>query len=226
MKLNSGEIKTIFPAHNHVILKPIIDTNKTQTKSDVSLYTDTTYKPEHHARVICEVISLPKNLVYDKRYPELSMEWMCDNELKIGDKVIVKYIAALNAEKYYHLIDENKEKYYLVPYQQIYLYIRNNEVTMINGYVLVTTIKQNIESNLHLLPKDDDKYAIVRYCGTPNYEYFTGEYDDDIIDVGNKIILSYPSANYKRLENSLHMVFDKEQQYIVLQRHQISAVIK
>lgn len=225
MRLHEGEIVTIFPTNNYVVLKPLIDTNQTQTSSGITFTVDTTYKPEHHARVLCEVVSLPKQLIFTKKYPYYSMEWECEMMLRIGDKVMIKYLAALNAEKYWYMMDGD-QKYYMVPYQQVYLRIRDEVTTMLNGYVLVQRIKQNKKSKIQLLPKDEDRLGVVKYCHKPNYQYLDANYDDDIINVGDKIVLSYHSSHYKVLENPVHRVFDPDNEYLVMQRHQIEGVLK
>ena len=96
---------------------------------------------------------------------------------------------------------------------------------MLNGYMLVERIKKEKESTLEVIDKDEERIGIIRYMDEPNVDYLDKwEYDDDIVNVGNKVILSY--THYKRLEDPLHRIFDKNKEYLVVQRKQIAAVLK
>lgn len=227
MEITSGEVTAMFPCNNWVLLRPLQDNSKIKTESGVELYMDTDYKPENHAKVLCEVLAIPKQLIYNKKRKEYSMEWKTEMNVKIGEKVIINYLKSLDAEKYNHFV-VNGEKLYLVPYSSLYLAMRNNQIIMLNGYMLMEQISKKSKFGSILAPneyefKKGNRRAIVRYMHEPNLEYiYQSHVDDDIMSEGDQVILSY--GFNRKAENELHKILDKD--YLVVQRYQIAAVLK
>jgi hypothetical protein len=223
MKINSGELSTFYPKNNLVLVKPTMEADRIGKSG---LLVDTSWKPEHHARVVGTVVSVPKHLIYGRKLGAVSMEWKTDMDLKIGDEVWMRTQSCLTAAKDPIINEDTGEEYYLIPYWAIYLCRRKNKIIMLNGNILVEPITEQIKSSL-ILPKafrEKDKLGIVRYIGQPNYEYKQPTYyDDDYLRVGDVVVLTFKFNN--RLENKLHLDFDGKE-YIVTQRRFVWGIIR
>lgn len=227
MIISQEELRSMFPRNNYVLVKPVYDMEKTAS----GLFTgDTSWKPENHAQVICEVITRPITLIYSrsKKMNEYSMEWETEMNLKVGDKICVDYLAALEAEKKFHVICDDI-KYYFIPYQDIFLVRRRNRTIMLNGYILVYASKEKYRGKViiadTLKKKDDnDCFGIVKNIGEPNLQYRnTGFADDDYLCVGDKIRFAFDSN--QRLENENHRVLYKKEM-IITQRRFLRGIVQ
>lgn len=241
MEITQGEYLSMFPRNNYVLLKPVHDMGKTVLKSGVELFVDNLWKPENHANVICEVCVRPIEVFFNRKRMKYSMDWLTDLDLLVGEKVWISYLAALQAEKKFHIIIDG-EKYYFIRYEDIYLTIRDNDIRMLNGYILIEPIKEKQESNFIITVDNatnailtdgdgtqvrksvDDKLGIVKHIGRPNREYINKkQWDDDYISIGDKVLMKY--KNNVRLEADSHMVlFDHKM--IVTQRRHISMIMR
>jgi hypothetical protein len=221
MIVYGDDIHSFIPRCNYVLCKPVLDTNYIQT-SQANLMVDVTYKPEHHARVVCEVVYPPLFLQH-KRGNDLLMEWETEPNLKIGDLIWVKYITALNCYRITWRTDEGDVQLFLIPYDTVFLAKRGERVIMLNGYVLAERLLERVESTLIIPEKFTERTAVVRYLGQPNKWYATpNDMDDDYLCEGDEVLLAF--KNYKLLENPLHRLFS-DKDYLVLQRRHIAAVL-
>jgi hypothetical protein len=136
----------IKPLNNHVLLK--ISSNNKNIKLDGGkvLYLDTSFQKEKHSDVVCEVMQVPDRLYFelsDEQHPKTgdflkmdgSMDWDCDMELKVGDEVIVHYMAYVIAfgDNKKAFIEDGVE-YFLCPYDMIYLAKRRWTKTEENAF--------------------------------------------------------------------------------------------
>lgn len=229
MVISKEELQSLFPRNNYVLVQPVYDMNKIKTGKTILFTGDTSWKPEHHAQVICKVITRPLQLIYSekKKMNEYSMEWETEMNLKAGDKIWVDYLAALNAEKKYHVVCENI-KYYFIKYENIFLVKRGNRIIMLNGYILISPYQKKIKRKI-ILPdtlkkKDDnDEFGIVKRIGEPNFQYRDERYyDDDYLCVKDKVRLAFD--NNQRLENENHRILYKKEM-IVTQRRFLMGII-
>ena len=123
----------IKPLNNFVLLKVKMDNSKIKLEGGQILLLDTSYAREKHSNVVCEVVSVPDRLIYgfdstetdrngNKARKAMSMDWKTTMELRIGDEVIIHYLAYVNAfgdDKRAFTIDG--EEYFFCPYEHIYL---------------------------------------------------------------------------------------------------------
>jgi len=163
-----------------------------------------------------------------------SMPWKTDMLLKKGDIVWLGYFSILRAPAENREIVCEGKKYYLIPYQDIYLKKTDDSVTMLNGWILLAPIKMDDEAivsrlrNLGILlpsfAKESDKFAEVRYVGLPVEEYIEShKHDTDEISVGDTVRLNW-AAN-RRLECETHKFFSQEE-LIVSRRTNIAGVLR
>lgn len=83
------------PLNNWVLLKVKIHNDKMRLEGGKILWLDTSYEPEKHSSVVCEVVAVPESLVYDQGPG--SMPWDTEMDVQVGDDVIIHYLAYQNA---------------------------------------------------------------------------------------------------------------------------------
>ena len=265
MKLTAGQFRDYVPLKNHVVTEIVFRTDMIKF-GDMELWLSTEGRPGDHQPVVQKVIKTPPYLVYGKHLtyyqqnldydPQLkahriethttnspvknSMPWKVEMELLPGDVVWVNTMALLNAERQDRVIECDEKKYFLVPYNDIYLYKRDKDIKMINGWILVEPEKteediRNRVAKLGIIipsiniTRDNqrqmgvvDRMAVVRYIGEPIYEYIDGKCDSDDISVGDRIVFKFPFN--RRLESETHRFFDSKE-LIVTRRTYIVAKI-
>ena len=199
-------IEGFKPLNNFVLLG-----NPTSTESIGNLYIDTSYKPEDHVEIINEVMAVPDRLKFN--------EWETEMQLKVGDKVWVSYLSIIKGER----VQVGDSVYVLVPYEKIILTKREDEIVMLNGYVLLEPVTEEVkQSGLIILlktAKQASKRGIVRYIGPSNKRYTDENHSDDIdIKIGDMIGLKH--GYHSKLESQYHQTIGD---YWVVQRRDIVA---
>lgn len=190
------------PLNNFVIVKPYIDYTKTKSR----IIVPPEYLDEAQHVVRCSVVvKVPKRLVsieevkFDKVHPSLPtfMEWDCDIEISEGDIVIHDYLDSMNAQKF--VLDTENSIYYMIPYSGIYLIIRNENIIVPNGYVILKDIKVKKKYLNYEIEEVEPNTAIVKYVGKPVRKYYNklfecGDVDikpNDKVFIDKKYSLSY-----------------------------------
>lgn len=240
MKISKENLKFFQPTGNKVLVRSIVST-KTINVGGQQLYIDTTYKPEYHAEVICEVVATPKKLIFDRKRPApQSMEWEVRMELKKGDIVWCNYLSVIKGKEDY-LIECDGIEYFLVDYGRIYLKKEGQKVKMLNGWVLCeplyvdlkeisvrgkTVYLPNIatsgEKEGHAKPT---QYGIIKHLGKPitNYHSDRVTADDDFPRIGDTV--KFVAPNNPRLEHNLHRHFSGAD-LIISRRSRFLAVVE
>ena len=99
------------------------------------------------------------------------------------------------------------------------------EIIPLNGFVICETIKDFLHSDIIWLPKNPDdriKRGKVVYIGMPNERYMHKQDKDEGINLKKgQIIYKRNTLVHRDLENVLHSVFDKENEYFAIQRKDI-----
>jgi hypothetical protein len=166
-------------------------------------------------------VKLPKELYFNLE-DERSMPWKCDMPDILGWRVYTNPIESQNAVT---LVCEGK-CYKIIPFYDLYLAKKGDDVIMLNGNVLCTEIKRQALSSLDVT--SEDKYepdrAIVAFLGQPNecyqnptYVEFTGE-----LNVGDTILFDrkYRKIYLERLTYASK--FSSTQLYLVVPRRRIA----
>lgn len=226
--------------NNYILIKLDPDNTSIKLKSGFQLYVDTSFDPEKHQVVTGTVYGIPSKLEYSGT-PNKGLPWLTDMEVKLGDKVVVYYLAIVNAlkkeqQRYFF---EGGDKYVLITYNNIFTVYGDGFVKPINGYVLIEPCsdpflektkerlkKLNLEwVKLDTKSNTNVSFGIVRYMGKPNREYVDEGASDDGVDVkiGDTVVLRKVSDI--PLQFNLHAKIDGGKVYYRAQRRKILAVI-
>ncbi len=223
---------------NHILIKLDPENNFFKLKDGTSLYLDTSFEPEKHATVTGEVFGIPSNLYYSG-IPNIGMPWKTSMEIKIGDSVVIHYLAVLNAfrKEMYKAIIEGDDKYVFISYQSIFAIVREGNIIPINGYCLIEPVEDPewlrtkmriIKSGLIPLEKDNKTnthvvYGKVRYCGKPNEDY-VDHHTDQGVDISPGDIVIMKRISDLPLEYDMHAKIDGGKKYWRTQRRNILSV--
>lgn len=243
---------------NYVLIKPdVLGCDEFITKGGLKLYIDTQSLPELHINCWGKVAKNPMGLYY-KNMTQGTLNWDTECETEIGDHVLYDFVAAAQAlgklyDKNFECDDTKylfceDELYIVLRYDSLFLAKRNDEMIMLNGYVLVTPVEEEIKSSLVLIPehikkKQSLKYGIVAAKGSMINEYATITPHDPIetdycftiqikegkecrikhtdIEIGDMIC--FERLNDITIEYDVHKKLDKN--YFRMQRRDIVAII-
>jgi hypothetical protein len=173
----------VKPLNNFVLLKAKVDNSKIKLEGGQILYLDTSFAKEKHSDVVCEVVAVPDRLVYGfttdinprtGKYiqKQESMDWKTDMELRVGDEVIIHYLAYVNAfgdDKRAFTLDG--DEYFFCPYQYIYLAKRRwtatEEDVFWKSYKASTTkyITEDWKQQHGIVMNDKEIYNVVMLNG-------------------------------------------------------------
>ena len=216
------------------------------SKSKITLYINPSYSKERHSTVTGTVVILPLKLIYNVHNNRNSMDWKCDMELEIGDKVWCNWTAFRKAfsSKTNLVFSYKDELHILVNYKNIIVSKRNSEIICLNGYCLIEPTKEVdlpesirpvwinklIKSKLEI-PKTtiiiSKLYGRVYKVGKPNSEYSNEVYSDgrgENISVGD--IILFAKAADSLLEYDLHKSLVGDKSFYKIQRRLMNIVIK
>lgn len=170
-------------------------------KSGGKLYLDVRFEEYLNARTAGEVVAVPEKLNYNIN-PEstASLEWDTDMELQVGDVIIYNYLAIKTALHMKQFIDQD---IICIPYDKIYVAIRNEEVICINGTILVEPEEEIVNTFLDVpdnaITKSKQIGRVV-HAGKPNRQYRVfainfGIYSgDDPVSVGDRVLFNWNDA--------------------------------
>jgi co-chaperonin GroES (HSP10) len=188
------------PINNMVAIRPF-PSDEIRLKTGEKLYLDIQFEEYLNARTAGEVVAVPEKLVYNTD-PESfnSLDWLTDMELQVGDVIIYNYLAVKNAMHMKHFVDANTV---CIPYDKIYVAIRNGEVIPINGNILVQPEDEWYETTMIVPDNAIDKskqIGKVIYAGVPNRQYrshainFGIKSGDEPVKVGDRILFNWNDA--------------------------------
>ncbi len=240
MKLSKEELNTFKPVGNNVLVRSIINNDSVKV-GDKDIYIDTSYKPEHHQNVICEVIATPNKLIFDRKRPAgESMEWKTTIDIKKGDIIWANYLSVLRGQQ--NLIIECGDiKYFLIDYSMIYLKKDKDKVVMLNGYILCSPVyvdlsEVSVGGHKIVLSKVktadqlegcalDTQFGQIKHIGKPISEYYSKDAtpDDDYPRIDD--IIMFVSPHQVRLEHELHRHFNGTDM-VVSRRNRITAIVE
>jgi len=229
-----GEQKVIMLGDN-VMVKMDPENEFVQTPNGFKLFIDTTYEPEKHMVRTGIVEAVPKDLSC-KDFP-----WVTENEIQVGDKVVMYYLAIQNclAPERRHFIKKGKTMWIFIKYNNIYVVVRDDKIIPINGYVLVEPIEDpdweakvaKAEKaglalpDLRGLSKTHVTYGRVAYTGKPIAQYKDEYKSDKGIDVkpGDEVVIK--KIRDIPMEYEYHAKLDGGRKLLRMQRHNILAVL-
>ncbi len=226
---------------NYILIKPNPDFEfvKIKPESEFSALTEEVeikigYTSETHARhygVSGTVLVLPEQLIFNRtrRQDKITMPFDVDMELEIGDKVFFDYLCQIRAVSDKLIVEtEEHGMCFLCKYEEVYCYERNNEVSLINGWVWIERIEKEKEAaGLELVLDDKNKFikgqARVIKAGKAVRKYLEGGSEDPIEFFGGENIIYDPRMGHE-MEYSMHrLLTDKE--VLSVRRKNIYAIV-
>lgn len=132
---------------NNVLVKCDVNNEITLSTGD-KLFLDTRFEEQLSAPQSGTVVAVPEKLTFTTIKGEPGLECKTDMELQVGDRVIFNFNAQEIAKGQGLVIGSD----ILIRYDMIYVAIRNDQVIVINGGVIVEPIKEMIESTV-IIPK-------------------------------------------------------------------------
>lgn len=222
---------------NNVLVKLDEDNDKYKYPSGLEIYIDNSFEPEKHITVTGEIYGIPKKLKYNGQG---GISWDTDIEIQIGDKVVMYYLAVINAFKAESCkaIFEGTDKYVFISYESIYAVIRDGVIIPVNGYCLVEPCENpawaRLQERMKLLGLEavqlnnknntDVVYGIARYVGKPVMEYIGGRTDKGVdVNPGDTVVMRRISD--VPVEFDMHAKLDGGKKYWRVQRRNILAII-
>jgi hypothetical protein len=236
-----GELKLVNPIwdktamENQPVIHRVIETPKVLTYGTTKELV-VVHRHERHVDPHINNASREERQWRDIPKPN-SMPWKPPEKMPIksGDIVWTGYLTIVTAEQENRVITVDGKKYYLVPFDRIYLKHTNRGIQMLNGWVLVEPIKTDDTRDrlkkLNIIMPDvtekPEKYGTVRHIAPPVEEYLMNEYppDTDDISVGDVVRLKF-DANPKILGTKDNAYFNSEEPLIVTRRPYILGIMR
>lgn len=222
---------------NNVCIKLDPENEFIKTKSGIKLFIDTSFEPEKHIVRVGEVVQTPTTLIQKKG----EIPWNTDNEVQIGDRALLYFLAVQNclAPEKKKYVREEKTIWIFIKYHNIYAVIRDEKIIPVNGYVLVEPVedpekiriredakKKGIELvEFKELSKVDVVYGKIAYIGKPNRAYDSPYKSDEHynLNAGDNVIMK--RITDIPVEYEYHAKIDGGRTLYRVQRHQILAKI-
>ena len=198
------------------------------------LFIDVSFNPGEHSNIYGVVKSAPQKLLYFNKEVEAiknefggsqncplhrlvelqeltarSTLYDVDAELQEGDFIFFRYNVYGEAQQDGRIFTRDKDMFIVIPYDSVYLAIRDDEIIPVNGIVLVEPIKEQHDTSLVMLEKEDQTMGVIAHLGSEVRSYLGfDESDDDFYQVGDKII--FRRHRNVPVEWSIHQRLDKK----------------
>lgn len=221
----------VLPLNNHVIVEMLYNSEGITTKGGIIIgfNKDVVYAEgeDSHAadlQEVCGRVWKAPDKLYFSPGKQGTMEWDTDMEIKEGDMVWFGLIEAHNAME----LHCEGRVFKILPYSDLYVAKRGNEVICLNGYVLMQTVNKMRISDLdHISEKQIDKTkGVIRYVGKANRRYISKNFADHKDIREGDIVLLDPRARPFLLERKPYLAqFDGDNLYLVIQRRRIAMVL-
>jgi len=232
-RLTQEEFNRLRILTNFVAIRPYEGNDEIEMPSGVKLYIDTTFEPQKHAGVVGEVMKVPEKLVFQPGKGMGTLQYDTDMELKVGDKAFYHYLVPENCIEASRFLEVEDEVYLLVPYDEIFLAERGEEVIMTNGWILAEPILENaFESSLIMRPESSTnipspREATVAFVGQAVRKYLhdkTINETESQVEPGDKI--AYMPNSDIPLEYDLHASFRGKKVFYRMQRKDILGILE
>lgn len=232
MKISKEDFYEFQTRGNYVLIEPSRGNDEIILPSGLKLYIDITFEKEKHAVTTGTIIKTPKYLVFNRKRAAVSVEFDVDMTLLPGDKVFFHYLVSENCIKDGRYYEVDGRIYFMVKYDRIFCAKRGDEVVMVNGWVLVEPVEEDVYKTNLILPEYlkkqvSQKEGIVKYVGPAVRSYF---FEPEIVEndkdakPGDRILFS-PNSDIP-LEYDLHASFEGKKKYFRMQRKDIFGVLE
>ena len=207
---------------------------------DTSLYLDTSYDPEKYT--VCKgIVEKVCDKLYSGKYD--GMEWDTEIEVQEGDEVYFTWMAlddAIRKGTYFTCKGKSKAEmqsgYVPCSYADLTLAIRDKDIIMLNGYVLVEPLtKEEFEEKFLQVKTSELVIGMIRRqsmpgwgrvvaCGTPNRGYQNIMYNDDS-DVSQGDIVLFKKESDIAVQYDMHAdLLGKKKLYKIQRRHLMAKI--
>ena len=198
-KTTKGEISSMKIIPNRVIVKLTRKEDELDLGNGNKIFIDPSFAREMHAPTVGIVVNFSEKL-----NPSL-MRWKTTCELKLNDYVVFSYESSLHAlgdDDSRALMDENKDLYVILDYEDLFVAKRGTKIIPLNGYVLCSPIPVEHKTSLvvpsSLKKMRSDKFVKIAHLGLRNEEYYNGDGSirEDLYDpmwvgkVGDTVLIS------------------------------------
>lgn len=213
--------------NNNVLVMP--DYEHYETTGETGLKLDTSYEVQKHAPTSGIVISVPDQLNYSKNKLDRGvLAFNTTMDVLPGDRVIFGYNVFGNAISDGRFMND----LIFIKYDSLFCAIRNNRVIMLNGYVIVEAIEDNINGDDFQVP---DYMATVNsytkgkilHVGKGNKEYRYYPHigpDSDEFKPGQDVLFNMQYSI--PLQYQMHSILDTKKELYRMQQKDISAIIE
>lgn len=223
MKLDS--LDNVKPINNLVIVKPNPDNTSLKVGKGFILYLATQYDPLRYATTTGVVVKVPDKLDNFEISSNASLQYDTDLEVQVGDTVIFHYLTRDANVRDGRILTINDEEYFQIRYDRLFCAIRNDEIIMLNGTLIVEADREELESEFLITQHTNKKSqtrGVVRYAGSPlkGYRDFPDDGGDlDEVAVGDHII--FRSVDALPLQNDTQQLIDRGKTYYRMQRRDV-----
>lgn len=213
-------VEYFTPICNKVLVHIENKNSNATTESGIILCADPDWDEGANCNVYGTVKAIPNKLLRrEKAYYEFGMEHGTEMEVEVGDKVFFTRTESYNCDA----ITVGDDLYYLVDYPELILALRGDKRIMLNGFVLMERINEEMKSDyldLSFSTKNKVTYGKVIEVGKPNDWYMTPNVSDPKdIKVGDTVVCKMAGIS---IESELFRVLGD---YIYMQGRWISAAL-
>jgi hypothetical protein len=171
--------------------------------------------------VVMEVVDIPsENLL--RLSTKYGREIYSKIEIEKGDKVIVDLDGINSSISEERTSDFGGFTYHSFPYDFVYAKIKDNgELQMLNGYILLKRLKQNVETKLD---SDFKFYNVVSVSKPIQYHFILREAICMEVEVGQSVMLH--KAKLAHLEHTINKVYSNSiDELFICDRASIMAIL-
>ena len=138
---------------NHVLIEvDFLRHKKIAFKSGTEIIVDPTFHPQQHAQTSGIVKVVPEGLYYDKNDRGFeSVEYLTDINIEVGDSVFFHYLQIDIAINQRRIIEEDGKFFIFIKHDSLFLSIRNEDVIMHNGWMLLEPVDVAVDEPLIFL---------------------------------------------------------------------------
>lgn len=179
-----------------------------------NLHQGTQVNPADYVNIVGEVVAVPRSV--NKR---MDFEGFSPKDIQVGDQAIFSYSVIYNLEelpdgkfKYLNQLNYKKDELFRADITQIFAVIRDGEIIMVNGYVMLTDISEPSKLVLVTTKKVNPTAvsATIAVIGNP----LTNKKPIDV-NVGERVLLDHRKIQQYQI---------KEQKFGIVQQRHIYAV--
>jgi len=169
------------------------------------------------------VAKVVEKLYYNRKDTLRTMSWDCDCDTQKGDRVWFHHLISKNCSE----IDVEGTIYKIIPFEDLFLALRGEEVIMLNGNILLSEVLVPKLSELDITTDTVDKTrGIVAYNGKDNRKYQAqGIADLSGLKKGDLVIINKGAYVFYLERNKYNSCFDGGKPYICIQKRHLDAVL-